>query len=93
MMQSNRIIILNVYNNFMFRNNVIVALVYYLRSVIEKEKPDHAIIIVKALPLYHFLCDLSVPNKQSHVPLNEITWGDKSLLMSKLQSTLRYKDG
>ena len=91
-MQSNRKIILNVYN-FMFRNSVIVALVYYVRSVIEKEKPDHAIIIVKALPLYHFLHEFSVPNKQSHVPLNKITWGNRSVLMSRLQSTLRYREG
>ena len=68
-----------------------VALVYYLRSVIELENSDNAIVVVKALPLYHFLCGLSVPYQQSHVPLNKIAWGDDSLSMPKLQMTLRYK--
>ena len=76
-----------------FRNSVITALVYYLKRVIELENSDNAIIVVKALPLYHFLCDLSVPNEQSHVPLNKIIWGDDSLLMPKLQMTLRYEKG
>ena len=62
-------------------------------TVIDLGKSDNAIIIVKALPLYHFLRDFSVPNEQSHVPLNKITWGDDSLLMPKLQMTLSNKKG
>ena len=77
----------------MCRNSVVTALVYYLRSVIELENSDNAIIVVKALPLYHFLCNLSVPYQQSHVPLKEIIWGDDSLSMPKLQMTLRNKKG
>lgn len=75
------------------RNSIVVALVYYLRAVIVLQKPDDAIVIVKALPLYHFLCDFSVPNYQSYVPLNKITWGDSSLTIEKLQSTLRFTKG
>ena len=76
-----------------FRDSVKLVLVYYLRTIIDLGKFDHAIVVVKALPLYHFLCGLSVPNEQSHVPLNKIIWGDDSLLMPKLQNTLRYKKG
>lgn len=72
----------------MYRNEVINALVYLLRNVVELRKPEHAFVIIKALPLYHFLCDLSVPNQQSHVSLAKITWGDSLSCLTTVQATL-----
>ncbi|XP_019850404.1 PREDICTED: E3 ubiquitin-protein ligase rnf213-alpha-like [Amphimedon queenslandica] len=75
------------------RTGIVNALVYCLRTIIASENPDNAIVVLKALPLYHFLCDLSVPYQKSCVPLNKITWGDTSLLIDKLLSTLQFKSG
>ena len=76
-----------------YRIGIVNALIYCLRTIIASENPDSAIVILKALPLYHFLCDLSVPYQKSCVPLNKITWGDTSLLIDKLQSTLWFNSG
>ncbi|XP_019862897.1 PREDICTED: uncharacterized protein LOC109591649 [Amphimedon queenslandica] len=75
------------------KNFVIIVLVHYLRAVVKLQKPENAIVIVNALPLYHFLCYFSLPNQPTYISLHNITWGDAFLMIEMLKSTLKFITG
>lgn len=66
-------------------------MLFYVKALAELGKPDHAITIVKALPLYNFMSNHSKPYQKLQVPLRELKWGDHLLLFSKLRTTLEDK--
>ena len=75
-----------------YRDCITDTILYYVRALIELGKPEHAITIVKALPLYNFLSNDSKPYQQLQVSLLEgITWGDPSFMLSKLRMNLEEK--
>lgn len=68
-------------------------MLYYVRALVELEKPEHAITIVKALPLYNFMSNHSKPYQKLQVSFRELKWGDSLLLFSKLRMTLELDKG
>uniref|UniRef100_A0A1X7TUI6 Uncharacterized protein n=1 Tax=Amphimedon queenslandica TaxID=400682 RepID=A0A1X7TUI6_AMPQE len=45
---------------------VLDSLLYYVRAVIDLKNPMLVDVVVKALPLYHFLSGFSIPNQLLH---------------------------
>lgn len=77
----------------LYRKNVVGGLLYFLRAAIDLKKPTHIAIIVKALPLYHFLSGFSVPNQSPRVLLENVPWKLSMLNLDALKAPAKDKPG
>lgn len=56
-------------------------------------KHANVIFIIKALPFYHFLSGLSVPNQPPHITLANVSWGSNVLDLIPLKVSMEDKPG
>ena len=86
---------LNFTQNFFYicRSYVTNSLSYLLRLVIEMRKPEITILILRALPLLHFLQGDSKPYGILDVSTRHIKWGEPSLGITTLRNTMEGKSG
>ena len=71
-----------------YRKNVLDVLLYYWRAVIDLGKDIHILTVIKALPLYHFLSGMSLPNQPLHIALKEAHWKDSALNFTQLKELI-----
>ena len=48
----------------------------------------HILTVIKALPLYHFLSGMSLPNQPLHIALKEAHWKDSALNFTQLKELM-----
>ena len=76
---------MNYYLHIIYRKNVLDVLLYYWKAVIDLGKDIHILTVIKALPLYHFLSGMSLPNQSLHIALKETHWKDSALNFTQLK--------